>query len=577
MTRIKKINSKFQAAKVGANFKKLLVGFDKLLAKGNQEELTAIRKKIRAELKDYRKQGALQVAFVGQYSSGKSTIISALTGKRDIKIDADIATDKTTIYDWNGIKIIDTPGLFTERKDHDKITYQAIIKADLLVFCLTYMLFDSVTVENFKKLAYEKGYRWKMMLFINKMSDEAGKEEEKIANYRYSLARAVKPYRLDDFPICFVDAKDYCDGVDENDDFLLEVSRFESFIDSLNQFVQTRGSLTKFDTPIRIVLQLVAEAGLIIARNSTEDSAFFEVLYQLDRTVKKERDRLKIKVKNVALEMSNLITNKGNDLAGVVGTDQDFKSLHKQTELDVRQQYENVEIKLQQVADIAIAEMRQELEKVLSSNLVQALVTSLDREQNISVFNVGDGLNRERLKIQVGWLKKIAEMAGIELEIATTKQGFFCFWDLSNNLHRSVFGGGKSVALRLNPWQTLGVSESIGNQAKFLGSAVELVSVGVDFAENDGLQEQQMADVRRDITSQFQAVAKLLETQFELQLFEFESVVFGEIERLISAARSQEEVAISASNSLLKQLGDIRLNFERILDYIQKTVGKPRA
>jgi small GTP-binding protein len=189
-------NPNFKAAAVGAKFKNACVRFDSLLAQGNNEELTALRKKLREELKEYREQGILSVAFVGQYSAGKSTIISAITGRRDIHIDADIATDKTASYDWNGIKLIDTPGLFTDRKDHDEITYEAINKSDLLVFSLTYMLFDSLTAENFKKLAYEKGYRWKMMLVINKMSDEAGEETQKIVNYRSSLAEALKPYNI---------------------------------------------------------------------------------------------------------------------------------------------------------------------------------------------------------------------------------------------------------------------------------------------------------------------------------------------------------------------------------------------
>jgi hypothetical protein len=104
----------------------------------------------------------LTVAFVGQYSAGKSTIISALTGRRDIHIDADIATDKTAPYDWNGIRVIDTPGLFTDRHDHDEITYEAIAKADLLVFCLTYMLFDTLTVETSKSWPMTKATagRW---------------------------------------------------------------------------------------------------------------------------------------------------------------------------------------------------------------------------------------------------------------------------------------------------------------------------------------------------------------------------------------------------------------------------------
>ncbi|MEH2080733.1 MAG: GTPase [Nostoc sp.] len=66
-------------------------------------ELSAIRKKLRDELKAYYQEGILSLAFIGQYNAGKSTTISALTGRRDIRIDSDIATDKTASYDWNSI------------------------------------------------------------------------------------------------------------------------------------------------------------------------------------------------------------------------------------------------------------------------------------------------------------------------------------------------------------------------------------------------------------------------------------------------------------------------------------------
>jgi len=227
-------NINFQAAALAAAFKTTLAKFDDLLLGAKQSELAAIYKKMHEELDKYRQEGFLTTAFVGQYSAGKSTIISAMTGRRDIHIGADITTDKTTSYDWNGIKLIDTPGLFTDRKDHDEITYNTIRQADLLIFCLTYMLFDAITVENFKKLAYELGYRWKMMLVVNKMSDGAGEEAELIANYRHSLAVALEPYKIDDFTICFIDAKDYCEGVDEDDKFLREISRLQTFTDALN-------------------------------------------------------------------------------------------------------------------------------------------------------------------------------------------------------------------------------------------------------------------------------------------------------------------------------------------------------
>ena len=86
--------------------------------------------------------------------------------------------------------MVDTPGLFTDREDHDKTTYRAIDKSDLLVFCLTHMLFDNITISNFKKLAYDKGYGWKMMLVVNKMSAEAGETVDKIVSYPEKLGRS---------------------------------------------------------------------------------------------------------------------------------------------------------------------------------------------------------------------------------------------------------------------------------------------------------------------------------------------------------------------------------------------------
>ena len=129
--------TEFKAAAIDKRFQNGLLRFRQLIAQ-NSDTLSVIGEKFEHEIGDFLKRGFLTIAFIGEYSSGKSTIISALTNRRDIKISADIATDETTAYDWNSIRIIDTPGLFTERKDHDEITYDAIRQANLLVFCLTH-------------------------------------------------------------------------------------------------------------------------------------------------------------------------------------------------------------------------------------------------------------------------------------------------------------------------------------------------------------------------------------------------------------------------------------------------------
>lgn len=577
-------NPKFQAAAVAAKFKDTCVKLDNLLSQANHEELEAIRQKLRMELKSHREQGFFTVAFVGQYSAGKSTIISALTGRRDIHIDADIATDTTASYDWNGIKLIDTPGLFTDRPKHDEITYEAIDKADLLVFCLTYMLFDSVTVKNFKELAYDKGYRWKMMLVINKMSDEAGEEEQKIANYRQSLADALHPYSLDEFPLCFIDAKDYCEGSDEDDEFLLEVSRFQTFIDALNNFVKHRGYLAKkFDTPVRIALGCVDDAQSSLTRNSTQDSSCLEILNRISRKVRKERDRLRTKVQSIALRMSSEIVKEGTLLAAAVGRE-DFEMLNKQADLNVQKYYEKAERELEATVNAAAEEIRLEVEEELKSPLFKAFVASLEKSQAVSAKNVGNGMDVERIKAQVNWIKGISEKAGVQLTtvatrgfVSTAGDGFLRSIDVvGSGMHRSVLTVGKFVGFKFKPWQAVGIAKNLGNAAKFLGPALGIATVGVELLQiqQEHQREQQMADVRREITSQFQVIAKDLENQIQIQLWEFEAQTYGEIEQKILEARQQEESAIAASNTWVKQLAEIRKDFELILRYITKATEK---
>ncbi|HBR75524.1 MAG TPA: GTPase, partial [Cyanobacteria bacterium UBA11159] len=367
---------KFEAAAVGTKFKNNCLLFDKILSQNHRQELIKIRQKLRYELQRYYDIGILSVAFVGQYSAGKSTIISALTGRRDIPINSDLTTDRTTSYDWQGIKLIDTPGLFTERQDHDEIAYNAIAKSDLLVFCLTSMLFDSITGENFKELAYHKGYRWKMMLIINKMSDEAGDDEAKIANYRRSLAEAIHPYSLDEFPICFIDGKDYCEGIDTKDAFLVEVSRFATFIDTINNFVKYRGYLTRFDTPIRIVLDCIDEAQLKIRNNEDRDMAFSEILTRLSRTVAQESDRFWTKIEGIILDMSSAIAKEGIILAASLTSNADGEQLKQQAPLKMEKHYNRAGQAILATITQSITSISQNIAQILSGNLVQIFIAS---------------------------------------------------------------------------------------------------------------------------------------------------------------------------------------------------------
>lgn len=571
----------FEAAKVTAKFKNICKTLNEVLIQGNQEEFNLIRKKLKQELTAYQQEGFISVALVGQYSSGKSTIISALTGKRDIKIDADIATDQTTSYNWNGIKTIDTPGLFTERKDHDAITYDAISKADLLVFCLTSMLFDSITIENFKKLAYEKGYRWKMMLVVNKMSDEAGEDDEKITNYCQSLAEAIKPYSLDEFPICFIDAKDYCEGVDENEDFLIEISRFETFIDALNQFVEKRRSLARLDTPVRIVLESLDDAEIAFRRDQSEDTAFFEVLKRLSRTINLERSRLRTEIRNITLDLESEITNEGAMLASALGGDFDINSLKQKAENNVSNHYEKTLNNIEMLVKEATNSLQTEIETILTGDLVQAFLQRSQIQYQISLEKNDSGIDINQIKKQVKFLLDIGEKCGLNpINLAqrdgwlnTYKGGEFGLIDVyGSELHQTVRSVGEFIGYDFAWFEAANMAKDIANIAESLGGVLGIVGVVAEISNFMQQQEyeKKLAEARQDISSQFQKIAKDLESQIEQQRLEIEKQLYQEVENKISSIREQQQQAITSSNTSMQKLSEIRYDLDKILRYINR-------
>ncbi|MGB3761399.1 MAG: LeoA/HP0731 family dynamin-like GTPase [Rivularia sp. (in: cyanobacteria)] len=292
---------------------------------------------------------------------------------------------------------------------------------------------------------------------------------------------------------------------------------------------------------------------------------------------------VKLKIKSIALEMSAAIAKEGIFLASAVGTEQDFEEFNKKAELNVQQQYEKAETKLQDAVNSAVEDIREEVKEVLQGNLVQTFIACLGNAQNVSAENLASSSNTQRLQEQVNFLKQIGETAGLNLNRFATSnsaniagKGFLTSMNVAGSgLHQTVLAVGKFVGFKFQPWQAVGIAKSIGNAAIFLGPALAIVSIGIDCHQmhQEKEQEKKIADVKWEITSEFQKIAKDLENQIELQLWEFEQQVYGEIEKQIIAARQQEEQAIATSNTSVKQLLEIRNNFNEIISDIQKVTA----
>ncbi len=222
--------------------------------------------------------------------------------------------------------------------------------------------------------------------------------------------------------------------------------------------------------------------------------------------------------------------------------------------------------------------LQDEIKGVLQSDLAQAFLARLEVNQKVSAQNVDSGVDAERLKRQVKRLKGIGEKAEVGLTNLATKPGAITqgFLGASNvagsGLHQGIYAVGKFIGFNFKPWQAVNLAKNIGNAAKFLGPIVSGLSLAADVYEvaQEEERDKNLADARRQITSQFIAMSKDLESQVEQQLREVEAQVYGEIEKQIAESRQQEEEAIVSSNTWIKELSEIRQNFEFILGYISR-------
>lgn len=553
------------------NFTQIYTNFDHaidnlkvILDQSDRPEAEEYRKQLQIETKTLRANPILRVAFVGQYSAGKSTIISALTGNRKIKIGSDITTDKATPYSWNGIEIMDTPGIGTERQDHDNVTYAAIEQADLLIFCTTHMLLDDHIIIHFRKLAYEKRYGDKMMLVFNKLSAEAGDDDQKIANYRASMIKALHPHSLDEFPVCFFDAKDYCEGVDEDDKELIEISRFPDFIKALNQFVQERDKLAQLSSPIRRVRGYTEKMESWFCDNSVQDESFLEVLTRLSRRIREERQKLDLEVRRLSLNASQIIRKFGSDFAN------DIPEFTSQIELDNRQKELEIGIKeiyIQSEKDFntaienSVKSLQDDVIEILKSNPASAFIATFESETELRSKSASEGWDFEKMTKQAHFLGNFAANLGINISQKAIGPGAKIFIGslgvAGSKLHKIVLSIGKSLGFKFAPWGAVGIAAKIGTAAKFAIPVIGIFLIGWELVGvyEQSNRKQKMKETQGEIEREFAQIARSLEQQLKDRLQEFESLCFDYLEMEI---RSKREEYQNAKTGNSEQLGKLR-------------------
>ena len=534
---------------------------------------------------DEYQNSKLNIAFVGQYSSGKSSLIKGLTGLDDIPIGSGVTTDQVTKYDYKDLVVWDTPGILAgEREQHDEASFTAMDQADLLVYVITNELFDDVVGAAFRDLCFTKGREKEILLVVNKSQRDSGTVETKLNG----IAEVLEPRIPEDFPIVFVDAESYFESLEEEDEEdraeLMALSNFSGFIEAIDKFSQERGLLGKVTTPLAAIhTQLEELLGKLAAEDPTQE-ALVELLQQKMRILKSSQKQLQEQFDGNLAEMEQYILLIGDELAESVDdglNEADFKQIQLRSADDVLAQVKQTQLKLEKIVDSALSTLESDLQELDTSPLAESLKAALsDHFQATDQLNANADIDIETHKIG----DKYASSVKTQQTLKSAEKGFS--W-LSNqainktakegmkaasgsNLHKAVLEVGHFFGAKFKPYQAINIAEKIGSAAKFIGPVMALIGVIVQI-NDDIQQEKRAADLiaaRRDIRKNYREIFLELKIEFVKRMDELSTSFYTTEIRHVSEAlqdlqstseanieqRQQIEKAISELNNLRDRL-----------------------
>ena len=477
------------------------------------------------------KSDKVKIVFAGQYSAGKSSIIKMLTGDDTIATGAKITTQETHTYEWNGLEIVDTPGVHTSlRPDHDEISYKAIAAADILVFVITNELFDSYMADHFRRLAIDKDKAGEMILVVNKMDRAAkGNTEEQQNIIREDLRTVLAPYSPEHLHLSFLDAQSYLDSLEEREsdpelaDELLERSGYTQFIDTLNSYVAEKTLTSKLTTDLYVLDNELDKAisDLTPGSEDADIDALEENLKQQRHMLIDTRTRMQREVQDIFADSAAKIREYGLDAAALVDSGLPIEELEEKiaqygknaeeliekTRTDADDHVHSCFLELgQSFTDMESTEFSQNLKIRLVDkydNLPDAVkkvfVTATDLEKK------GDILVGTLVKSGIPEMLSLADSSYKAIRLTDNTQNF-----LRTSLH-SMNTGTKLIGKAGKAGQ---VASKVANKSSSIfgvvGVGLELV---LQFKEDydEQLKLEAMKNNRQNIRSEFNTAAASLE------------------------------------------------------------------
>jgi len=571
-----------------------------LLSERGENEIKDLVSDFKHFLSEYRKQVKLTISFIGQYSSGKSTIIAALTnadfvkkyyetegdekklievyriGSKELKIGVQITTDKTEMYEWEEVLLIDTPGIYAGHPEHDDITLDQISKSDLLVFVVPNELFNPQTGKFFRRVTQEMQRVGQIILVINKMNRETGTPE----NLTKTILQVIEPYHPDDFYLCFIDADSYLKAQLEKDEeekqFLINKSLFTDFLKSLQNIIEKNQLNARLVTPLHRAADVIEKSRNILTTEDKVSRDLLEILRRKSLILQASKIRLQNSIITELNKLEHDIIMLGERIATKVD------GQHKEEEIDIA--IKNAESEIQLLSKKALNEIQSLLKDELTrlqTELEELQQSSLGRSlaEEFEVSGVG--------KKTIGE-KTIGEKGEIPLILKKGPNVLAKLGNFSTTVSRDmVYNTVKFFGGKFKPWGAVKTAKFINKLGPILAGIGTILDIIITIEEEKDKEkyEQELRDVRANIRQDFRRVASEMRSDFENGLEDengnkyegLNKVIFkdfyqqelAEVEKEQNEIRKVEESKRKIVDELKNLLSNIKNEINKILSFTE--------
>ena len=512
----------------------------------------------------------IRLVFAGQYSSGKSTIIKALTGIDAISTGAGITTDQAQDYDWNGVVITDTPGIHTSiRPDHDEDSYRAISEADLLVFVITNELFDELIAQQYRKLTVDLDKGHETVVVVNKMNRHAkGNSPESRSILTEDLRQPLEPFSPEEIKLTFTDAESALEAVGEPDpeiaEMLEERGNIAALVGGLNKLVSEKGLSASQTTKLYSAQQVLSEA-LEKEESGNPDAEELLLVYNQNiRAIAQSAATIRGDVQLAIIIAKDKIKNAADEIIDILEAGQVDEAEGKATkaaEIRVREATEELDARIAKGLIDALPELKNRIETMQQGKLHQEVEVKLSN--SASSANWGRGI---RVIQSIGG--KIGEAtARIATNSTAVSAGVTGLGRFSGSAgHSAILAIGRTFGHSFQPWQAVRFTQTLSRAAIVLSIASVVIDIFLTIKEqrDEERREREALEARENVRDEFSRIAETVETEArnatEAVLKELLEDPLEEITKAredLNYARTERATHIGKLNSIISDVEEL--------------------